>query len=247
MQILLSNFSVFKLNKRLLFKLPYFQRHCLLCGESDAASRHAALCSACHLSLPHLSAESCPVCALPASQGQVCGACLADSPAFDFTVAALRYAFPADALIHALKYRGDLALTRTLADLLSAKIIAVSQPDCLLPMPLHPTRLRERGFNQALEIARALAKTTSVDLLADACERIRDTPPQIGLPWKARTRNMRGAFACAADLRGLHVAMVDDVMTTGATLNELATVLKKCGATQVSAWVVARTLGRDRT
>jgi ComF family protein len=136
-------------------------------------------------------------------------------------------------------------MARVLADLLIAHIDSVAsigRPDFIVPMPLHPDRLRERGFNQALAIARRVSKKTGIALLPDACQRIRNTPSQTGLPWKEREQNIRRAFTCEAKLEGKHVAMLDDVMTTGATLNELAKVLCKHGATHVSGWVVARTL-----
>ena len=197
------------------------------------------------MSLPYLPHYCCPVCALPTTAGHVCGACLTDPPAFARTLAALSYAFPTDALIHSLKYRANLAMASILADLLIEKIdnvVSSMPPDCIVPMPLHPARLRDRGFNQALEIARRVSKESGIALLPDACQRIKDTPPQTGLPWKEREKNIRGAFACEMDLTGKHVVVLDDVMTTGTTLNELAKVLRKRGATEVSAWVMARTL-----
>ena len=118
--------------------------------------------------------------------------------------------------------------------------------DLILPMPLAPTRLKERGFNQALELARPIAKKRQIRLDAHTVRRVRDTPPQAQLPWKERARNIQGAFGCDATsgthLAGLRIAVVDDVMTTGATLNELARVLKAAGAAHVTNWVVARTL-----
>ena len=136
-------------------------------------------------------------------------------------------------------------MSAVLADLMWERIndAAFSMlPDFIAPMPLHPARLRERGFNQALEIARRVSNKSGIALLPGACKRIKDTPPQTGLPWREREKNIRGAFACELDLTGQHIAVLDDVMTTGATLNELARVLRKRGATEVSAWVVARTL-----
>lgn len=159
----------------------------------------------------------------------------------------MSYAFPVDALLHSLKYQANLAMASVLADLLTARIDTDALPDFIVPMPLHPARLRERGFNQALEIARGVSRKLGVALLPGICRRIKDTPSQTGLPWKEREKNIRNAFTCEADLRGKHVAMLDDVMTTGATLNELAKALRKSGAEHVSGWVVARTLSsRDK-
>ncbi|MGH8763980.1 MAG: ComF family protein [Nitrosospira sp.] len=215
-----------------------FKKYCLLCG----AASDGDFCTPCRGSLPHLPLHRCAVCALPAEESRICGACLANPPAFDQTVAALSYAFPVDALVHSLKYQANLPMAPVLADLLLARIDGIALPDFIVPMPLHPGKLRERGFNQALEIARNVSKESGVRLLPAVCERIRDTPSQTGLPWKEREKNIRGAFACKTDLTGKHIAILDDVMTTGATLNELAKVLRKCGAAYVSGWVVARTL-----
>ena len=215
---------------------------CLLCG----ANTHDGLCcAACDADLPRLTEEHCPVCALPALAGGVCGRCLKQAPQFDHTVAAFSYKFPLDKLIQALKYRERLILVNFLADSLTQRI--TTKPDCVVALPLHPTRLRERGFNQSLLLARQLSRRLDIPLLANACERVRNTPPQSSLPWKERDKNMRQAFACrpGADVRGKHVAVVDDVMTTGASIGELARALKQAGANEVSAWVIARTLPHD--
>lgn len=198
------------------------------------------LCDGCNAALPHLQAPRCPVCALPTLHSAVCGQCLRHPPHFTRTVAAFAYAFPLDKLVLALKYGEKLHLADLLADKLAQNIC--DRPDCVVPMPLHPQRLRERGFNQSLQLARRLARQLDIPLLARSCQRVRDTPSQSSLPWKERNRNMRKAFSCSAAVAGKHVAIVDDVMTTGATLNELAFTLKQAGAINVSAWVVARTL-----
>jgi ComF family protein len=118
----------------------------------------------------------------------------------------------------------------------------VIRPDYIVAMPLHPVRLRERGFNQSLELARRIAGKLEVSLLSHACRRLRDTPPQTTLTWKERAKNVRRAFTCTQDMAGKHVAVVDDVMTSGASLGEVALALRRAGAREVSAWVVARTL-----
>lgn len=141
-----------------------------------------------------------------------------------------------------MKYGEQLALATAFAEKLVCRINTVTRPDCVIPMPLHPARLRERGFNQSQLIAERIAHRLGLELLPTACRRIRDTLPQSGLPWKARKKNMRGAFCCDADLTGRHVALVDDVLTTGASLAALAEAVRKQGAAEVSAWVVARTL-----
>ncbi|ODT70681.1 MAG: phosphoribosyltransferase [Nitrosomonadales bacterium SCN 54-20] len=226
------------MNYRLKIVQSLFGRNCLLCGSAATED----LCAPCRDSLPHISGHHCPVCALPMEETHICGACLAHPPAFDRTLAAVNYAFPIDALLHSLKYRTNLALAPVLADLLLAQIDTAVLPDFIVPMPLHAVRLRERGFNQAMEISRQISKKSDIPLLPTLCHRVRDTASQTGLPWKEREKNIRNAFDCEGNLDGKRIAIVDDVMTTGATLNELARVLRKCGAVHISAWVVARTL-----
>jgi ComF family protein len=215
---------------------------CLLCG---ANSHDGICCSACNADLPRLPAERCPVCALPTPAGEVCGACLKRRPPFDHTVAAFSYDFPLDKLVQALKFNENLILVNLLADALIKQV--GSRPDRLIALPLHPARLRERGFNQSLLLARRISARLNIPLLPDACDRVRDTPPQSSLPWKERDKNMRQAFTCQpeANIQGKHIAIVDDVMTTGASIGELARVLKQAGAREVSAWVITRTLPHD--
>lgn len=210
---------------------------CLLCG---AASRDGIWCKPCEGALPYLAAAHCPVCALPTPEGSTCGRCLRRPPQFDRTVAVFAYAFPVDRLVRALKFDEQLQLVPQLAGRLAQRVEV--RPDCVVAMPLHPARLRERGFNQSLELARRVAGKLDLPLLERACQRVRDTPPQSALPWKERGKNVRKAFACTEDLSGKHVAVVDDVMTSGASINELARALRQAGAREVSAWVVARTL-----
>ncbi len=212
---------------------------CYLCRGAAPVER--LLCAACDADLPRLEAPACPRCALASPAGEVCGRCLAHPPAYDASVAALSYDFPADALVHALKYRGELALAPLLARLLAARVERGERAGFLVPVPLSARRLAQRGYNQAAEIARPLAALLGVALAPQLCERLRDTPAQSELPWAARARNVRGAFRCPAALDGAVVAVLDDVMTTGATLDETARALKRAGAARVVNWVVART------
>jgi ComF family protein len=209
-----------------------------LFGGSCFLCRGAAgelLCAECRDELPRLPTPACPRCALASPRGEPCGRCLAEPPPYEATVAALAYDFPADVLIHALKFRGELALAPFLGALLFQKMESV---DLIVPVPLSRERLRERGYNQAVEIARAAGRAIELDL----CIRQRDTPQQADLPWSERQRNVRGAFACTRRVDGQSVAVVDDVMTTGATLAEVAATLKAAGAARVVNWVIARTL-----
>ena len=171
----------------------------------------------------------------------MCGRCLSRRPAFDRVVAAVAYAFPVDALVRALKYQGSLACARPLATTLVEALDPEPYPDLLIPMPLAPQRLRERGFNQAMEIAGLIGAEFGLEIAANGCRRSRESAPQASLPWKARAANVRNAFVCELDLEGKIVAVVDDVLTTGASLNELAVTLKRRGAREVWGWIVART------
>jgi ComF family protein len=196
------------------------------------------LCPACDADLPRLVAPLCPRCALESPRGALCGRCLAEPPRYDATVAALAYLFPADVLIHAFKFRGEIALAPLLAESLLRRIDGDEKVDLIVPVPLSAGRLRQRGYNQSAEIARRLRQRAPLELFL--CERSRDTAAQMDLPWSERQRNVRGAFRCARGVTGT-VAVVDDVMTTGATLDELAAALKQAGAARVVNWVVART------
>lgn len=214
---------------------------CYLC---DGAAT-AAVCAGCVAAFPPLPTARCVCCALPAATGQHCGRCLSHPPHYDHTIAALAYGDPLDQAVQAFKYRPALGLSRFLSGLLDEAVSAATagnQIDLIIPLPLAPARLTERGFNQALELARPLAARRRIRLEARAVRRIRNTPPQVQLPWKERARNIQGAFVCGLPLTGLRVAVVDDVMTTGASLDEMARVLKGAGAAHVTNWVVARTL-----
>ncbi len=196
--------------------------------------------------MARLPATCCPQCALPTSQGEICGACLKKPPAFNRTRSAFSYAFPLDSLVQQCKYAHASNLTEFFAAQMAIQAgqsNTQSEPlDYLLPMPLHHARLAQRGFNQAAEIARRLSTRIGVPWLPDACHRVRNTPSQAGLDLKARQRNLRGAFSCSIDLSGKRVALIDDVMTSGSSLDELARVVRKAGAVEIQAWVLARTL-----
>ncbi len=212
----------------------HFPPCCLLCEAAEGP-----LCPACLVDLPWLAEQRCPVCALPTSGRETCGHCLKERPAFSSTQALFAYGFPVDRLIQQLKYKEQLALAPLLGSLL-AQNLENELPDLWLPMPLHPNRIKERGFNQAVEIARELSAKTGIPMHASWATRERDTPSQAGLKREARRKNMRGAFKCDHKVAGLHVGIVDDVMTTGSTLDALAAALKHAGAKEVSCLIVAR-------
>lgn len=212
---------------------------CLLCAEPGADGHD--LCATCAASLnPGYSA--CAQCALPLGQpAAACGRCLRQPPPYTHTIAAGLYQFPLDALLPRFKFHADLAAGRELVRLLLAVARHAERPQALIPVPLHPQRLRQRGYNQALELARPLSRALELPLQAGLLRRIRATAAQSELDAAARRRNVRGAFAVSADASlPDHVALIDDVMTTGATVSECARVLRRAGVARVDLWLVAR-------
>lgn len=216
---------------------------CALC-EAPVVS-DVALCVACATELPR-NKNCCALCALPlAAATERCGRCLKKRLLITRIVAPFQYAHPIDSLVLRFKKRGDLACGALLAELFGKEFAANTSmsademPQALVPVPLHDARLRTRGFDQARLLARALAKTVSLRVLT-GLQRTRDTGSQSGLSASARVRNVAGAFV-AFGLNGVqHVALVDDVATTAATLNACALALKRAGVKRVDAWVIAR-------
>jgi ComF family protein len=194
-----------------------------------------------------MAPDRCPRCALPTPGARVCGECLSDPPAFERCIAAVDYAFPWDRLVGALKFRDALDLAGPLALRLAAAVTAgaAALPSLVLPVPLSPVRLRERGYNQAWELARRIGPALGVATRAQVLARRRDTPRQSGLSRERRIANLHGSFEVPAvertRLRGVDVALVDDVMTTGATARAAARALREAGARSVQVWVAART------
>ena len=220
-------------------------KRCMLC--LSRADTGIELCHACQMELPWLGA-ACRRCALPLPvDGQLCGQCQNGAPGFTRVIAPFRYAFPLDSLIPAFKYHRQYAFGRLMAELLTQALReeyrAQPAPQCLVPMPLHHRRQAQRGFNQATELARPVARALQLPLLSDALQRVRATESQQGLSAADRRRNLQGAFRCqaAASIEGRHVALLDDVVTTGASVRAASRVLLEAGAEQVSVWCIART------
>ncbi len=222
------------LNKRLNFIQRHLRQNCVLCS----AGTGDLLCDACQDSLSNVDA-ACPQCARPGA-AQICGHCLREPPHFRSACAAWRYTFPLDKLIQALKYREHLALARFFGKGLAMAAQHQPRPDLILPMPLHPRRLIERGFNQAHIIAARVAAELELPLAAHLAMRSLDTLPQASLALSGRQKNVRNAFIADPACQGFHIAIVDDVMASGATADELARSLLRAGASAVSVWVVAR-------
>lgn len=221
---------------------------CALCG----ISAQTALCAACAAQFFQHGPLRCTQCAYPQHNGEsghaVCGTCLRQPRAFDATIVASDYSAPIDHLVLALKFGNQLALAPLFGRLIADAILrqpAFTLPTLMTAVPLGERRLAERGFNQALEIAKPLSKTMAIPLAPRLLVRHRETLMQSSLPPAARQRNIRHAFAlapqAAALVRGQHIAIIDDVMTTGETLHEIAALLKRYGAARVTNFVFART------
>jgi ComF family protein len=220
---------------------------CALCGLGS----DAAVCAPCHTRFLGANGARCRCCANPLALRDACwpcAVCQRAAPAYDATVAAGDYASPLDQLVLQLKFGGRLALAPWMGMVLGQAVLArrlTALPDLLCPVPLGPSRLVERGFNQALEIARPLSRTLGIPLRTGLALRTRDTAAQSGVGPAERKRNIRRAFTLAPGaqemVRGRHIGVVDDVMTSGATLHELAATLKRAGAARVSNFVFART------
>src|SRR5512145_2046254 len=183
----------------------------------------------------------CLVCAI-ALDGEVpvCGRCAASPPHFDRATALADYRPPVDGMVTALKFGARLDLAAVFGGLLARRADA-DRDALVVPVPLAFERMSERGFNQSLQIARAYCRASGRELAADLVRRVRHTPPQQSLALEARRRNIRGAFVASRPLGGASVIVIDDVMTSGSTIDELARVLRAAGAARVHALVVART------
>ncbi|HEY2394933.1 MAG TPA: ComF family protein [Rudaea sp.] len=220
--------------------------HCLLCAQDGDGRRD--LCAACAGDLVR-NRLCCPRCALPLqAPAPLCGECLLHEPPFDAAFAPFLYGHPIDLLVTKLKFGRSLAAGRVLSELWRDAVADLSpaRPDLFVPVPLHASRLRERGYNQALELARPLARALGIPLGGKVLSRTKATAAQSNLDAKARRRNLRGAFTLdpvpltGAASQSLHIALVDDVMTTGATLRECARMLKRAGVARVDVWALAR-------
>jgi ComF family protein len=216
---------------------------CAVCGfDSDTS---LDICSQCRDTLPY-NTLACTRCALPLefeSESAVCGQCLSSAPEFNQAFSLLHYARPTDHLIQAMKFNGKLRFANLLGGLLADALSArktTPLPQVILPVPLHTTRQRDRGFNQALEIARPVSKALKIPLKFNSCIRTRPTLAQSTLNAKKRRANIRGAFKMTENLNVQHVAIIDDVITTGQTVNEMARTLKQQGIENIEVWSIAR-------
>ena len=229
----------------MVYNWSIIEHRCLLCDERCEGQ---PLCSRCEADLPWLDGR-CTVCAVPLpSRGLVCGECLKRPPSYDHVEVPWRFAFPVDALITRFKHQARWPYGRLLGERLAhhlehAFADGLPRPDLLLPVPLARRRLRQRGFNQAQMLADWLSRPLGIATDARVLDRVLDTLAQQQLDAATRRRNLRQAFAIAtgADVKGRHLALVDDVLTTGATAEALARLLKRAGAERVDVYCLART------
>jgi ComF family protein len=214
--------------------------HCVVCGGTDFPGA-LDICPGCATDLLR-NGPGCPRCAEPGAPDLCCGRCLKQKPAFDAVISPYVFEFPVDLLIRGLKFRRRLANGRVLGTLLGEHLAEQAEPlpELLIPIPLSSKRLRRRGFNQALEIARPVAERLDIALATGYVRRIRDTREQTGLDALARQRNLRNAFKVIRPVDCAHVCIVDDVVTTGSTANAMAIALKQHGVERVDVWAVAR-------
>ena len=231
-----------------LFNTPAFltlQNPCINC--LDQTSRGMALCHLCRCNLTLIN-NPCKQCGQPVPFNlglmNLCGSCLVNPPGYDFTLTPLSYQPPITNLITQLKFQRKLGYAKTLAQLLLPYLYTHYQtrqlPQLIIPVPLHRTRIQQRGFNQALQIAKYLGKALSIPIDCRTIIRHKSTLEQSKLPAKQRTTNVRSAFSCINTMIATHVAIIDDVMTTGQTVNAISQLLKRSGVITVDVWAIAR-------
>jgi len=226
-------------------KLSVLASNCLLCG--DFTKRDISLCKACEDSLPRIE-HACKQCGIPLENintpNDLCGQCIQNPPEVDYTVSLFHYANPVSYLIGQMKFQQQLSSAAILASLLHSEILkrysGMTLPDAILPVPLHNARLAQRGFNQSLEISRDVAKQKKIPLLIDQVSREKHTEAQTHLNKQQRLKNVKGCFKVLSTPVAKHIVIVDDVITTGATTNELAMLLKAEGVEKVGVWSIAR-------
>lgn len=223
---------------------------CSYCRSPVGDSGIPFFCSSCWNDFAPLYGAVCPRCgrpfespeALSSSPGHECGACRLNPPLFDQALSIGYFEGPLREAIHQFKYRPCRSLGRPLGEWMAEKVRLLAGIDVVMPVPLHAKRLRQRGFNQALLLAHRMSETHHIPLSHDNLFRSRQTKPQVGLTGEERIRNVAGAFALRrpAEIAARKIVLVDDVFTTGATMNECALVLKDAGAAQVIACTLAR-------
>jgi ComF family protein len=244
-----------ELAQRLLSSI--FPSRCILCQQivlEHAINQHVEICSGCYQVLPH-NKYCCAHCALPLPEDVgldcinkndiLCGRCIKQAPQFDYSYSLFRYQDEVIRLIHRLKFGEKVSYARSIGELLLTTVVdkllpEQGRPECIIPVPLHNRRLRQRGYNQSTEISRVLSKKMGLAIEHDVVLRQRSTLTQTGLKAKQRQKNIKGAFKVMRRLNAKHVLLVDDVITTGSTVNELAKVLKQSGIERIGVLSIAR-------
>ncbi len=219
-----------------------FPPTCILCGHPGFESLD--LCAICYKHLP-INTKHCLRCAEifepTITEPTLCGRCISKTPVFDKVYAPFIHQEEIRYLITGLKFGKQFKNARLLGNLLAGFVEAnAPMPELIIPVPLHASRYRERGFNQALEIARTVSLKLAIPIDHSSCSRLKNTPHQTGLTAKKRQQNLRRAFSIIKPIKVNHVAILDDVMTTGSTVNALAAELKRAGVNRIDVWVVSR-------
>ena len=228
-----------KISKLIEVLLPYT---CILCNS--LSDQRIDLCSYYFNNLPFYP-TSCIKCGKPITKiASQCGQCLKSPPQFNNTHILFQYKPPITKLLKRLKFNQNLTNAKVLGELL-AKYVAIKYanlkfPNVLLPIPLHPKRIKQRGFNQTIELARPIAKLLKIPIEYKFCHRVRETLPQTMLPAHARRKNLQNAFYINANLTGMHIAVIEDVITTGSTIKSFCQALKQAGAHKIDIWCIAR-------
>ena len=223
-----------------------YDNQCPSCGLSSDNLAFFPLCTACMASASGYIGPACKRCARPFASrySDTCGDCLSDAPAFERAISYGLYEGALMEAIHLMKFKGTRRLARPLSGMLSGMLSGLGLPldaDIIMPVPMTRAGLIKRGFNQSALVASALGRARGIPLRLDLLRKVKETPPQLGLSRKARLRNLRGAFRAEPGVKGLKVIVLDDVITTGATMRECAKVLKKACAAEVTALSIART------
>ena len=228
-----------------------FPSRCILCLQTmqeSAIHQRVEICLSCYQALPH-NDNFCTRCALPLADDienkVLCGRCIKRLPQFDYSLSLFRYEGEIIKLIHQLKFGEKISYARSIGEMLlflfeDVSLPEQSKPDCIIPVPLHKKRLRQRGYNQSTEIARVISRKTGIPIAHDVVKRERNTTMQTGLKAKERHKNIRGAFNIIERKNYKHVLIIDDVVTTGSTVNELAKELKKNGVDKIGVLSIAR-------
>lgn len=220
-----------------------FPKTCLLCNR--ASKNKQDFCKKCYQDLPWIE-FACPKCGQPLeTNNQLCKECLKNPPIFEQTIALFHYKEPINHFITGLKFNNKLIYSRILGELMAEKISKHYQqtnlPEIIIPVPLHNQRLRQRGYNQAIELARPIAKILALPIDIKSCKRIKNTGTQSSIPAKQRAKNIKKAFTIKNKPAAKHVAIIDDVITTGNTIKELSSVLHKSGVQTIDIWCCAKT------